>query len=129
MLCRRNKYISRSIDEGTKTTNKDKGETMLTRLAATLLVLLCTIGFFGCSKGNIVNPIQPESRLEKNWGRSFEAAKYNQTLNPEAEKNLAPVEGLDGSSAERIMESYKKGGEQKKEERPSGFGVMTIQQK
>ena len=101
---------------------------MLTRLAVILLVLFCTIGFFGCSKGNIVNPIQPESRLEKNWGRSFEAAKYNQTLNPEAEKNLAPVEDLEGPNAERIMESYKKGDEQKKQATPSGFGVMTIQQ-
>ena len=101
---------------------------MLTRLAVTLLVLLCTIGFFGCSKGNIVNPIQPESRLEKNWGRSFEAAKYNQVLNPEAEKDLAPVEGLEGPVAERIMEGYQKDSDQKKQAKPSGFGVMTIQQ-
>ena len=101
---------------------------MLTRLAVILLVLLCTIGFFGCSKGNIVNPIQPESQLDNNWGRSFEAAKYNQTLNPDAEKNLAPVEGLEGPVAERVMEDHEKGGEQKKQAKPSGVGVMTIQQ-
>jgi len=101
---------------------------MLTRMAVILLVFLCTIGFFGCYKGNTSNPLQPESQLDKNWGRSFEAAKYNQTLNPEAEKNLAPAEGLDGSVAERVMEGYKKGVDEKKEAKPSGMGVMTIQQ-
>jgi hypothetical protein len=101
---------------------------MLTRVAVIILAVLCTIGFLGCYK-NAANPLQPESQLDKNWGRSFEAAKYNQTLNPEAEKNLAPVEGLQGPVAERIMEDYKKGGEQKKQTQPSGVGVMTIQQK
>ena len=100
---------------------------MLNRLAVILLVLFCTIGFFGCSKGNIVNPIQPESQLDKNWGRSFEAAKYNQTLNPDAEKNLAPVEGLDGPVAERVMEGYKKGVDQKKQSKSSRMGTITIQ--
>ena len=128
MLCQRIKCISRSLAEGAKVTNKVKGETMLNRLAVILLVLFCTIGFFGCSKGNIVNPIQPESQLDNNWGRSFEAAKYNQTLNPDAEKNLAPVEGLEGPVAERVMEDHEKGGEQKKQAKPSGVGVMTIQQ-
>jgi hypothetical protein len=100
---------------------------MLTKVAVIVLAALCTIGFFGCYK-NPVNPLQPESQLDKNWGRSFEAAKYNQTLNPQAEKNLAPVEGLQGPVAEKIMEDYKKGGEQKKQAQPSGFGVLSIQQ-
>ena len=102
---------------------------MLTRMAVILLVFVCTIGLFGCYyKDNPSNPLQPVSQVDKNWGRSFEAAKYNQTLNPDAEKNLAPVEGLEGPVAERVMEDHEKGGEQKKQAKPSGVGVMTIQQ-
>ncbi|MEJ2724862.1 MAG: hypothetical protein P8175_09500 [Deltaproteobacteria bacterium] len=101
---------------------------MLTRILVILMVLMCTIGFFGCYKGNTANPIQPESQVDKNWGRSFEAAKYNQILNPEAEKNLAPVEGLDGSVAERIIEDYKKGFDEKKQSKSSGMGAIRIQE-
>jgi hypothetical protein len=46
--------------------------------------------------------------LESNWGRSFEAAKYHQMLNPDAGKDLNPVEGLDGRAAEKNMEQYHK---------------------
>jgi len=101
---------------------------MLTRMAVIILVFAFSIGLFGCYyKDNPSNPLQPVSQVDKNWGRSFEAAKYNQTLNPEAEKNLAPVEGLDGSVAEGVMEGYKKGGNEKKEAKPSGIGVIRIQ--
>ena len=40
------------------------------------------------------------------WGRSFELAKYNQYLNPEAGKNLEPVEGLNGWAADAVMAGY-----------------------
>jgi hypothetical protein len=46
--------------------------------------------------------------LEKNWGSSFKSAKNSQTANPEAEKNLNPVVGLDGQLAEKSMETYRK---------------------
>jgi hypothetical protein len=101
---------------------------MLTRMAVILLVFSFSIGLFGCYyKDNPSNPLQPASQVDKNWGRSFEAAKYNQTLNPDAEKNLAPVEGLDGSVAERVMEGYKKGVDQKKQSTSSGMGAIGIQ--
>jgi hypothetical protein len=61
-----------------------------------------------------------------NWGRSFEAAKHNQTLNPDADKNLEPVEGIDGPAAERIMREYTEGGKEKQKS-GSGLGVLTIQ--
>lgn len=54
--------------------------------------------------------------LDQNWRRSLETARYNQTLNPAAEKNLAPVTGLDGQSAANAVETYRKsfaGGEQR----------------
>jgi hypothetical protein len=50
---------------------------------------------------------QRETLLQKNWGRSFQAAKYNQILHPEAEKNLDPVVGLDGEAAEENLEQYR----------------------
>ena len=98
---------------------------MLSKIAVIAMAALLTIGIFGCSKGNISNPLQSESQLDKNWGRSFEAAKHNQILNPGAEKNLKPVEGLQGPAAERIMQEYEKGGEQKQQP-ASEFGVVTI---
>jgi hypothetical protein len=52
--------------------------------------------FTGCSSSG---PVYEETLLDKNWGRSVESAKYNQILNPDAGKNLAPVEGLDGKAA------------------------------
>ena len=99
---------------------------MLSKIAVTAMAVLLTIGIFGCSKGNFSNPLGPEeSQLDKNWGRSYESAKHNQTLNPEADKNTKPVEGMQGPAAERIMEGYVKGGEQKQQP-ASEFGVVTI---
>ena len=49
---------------------------------------------------------QNETLLDKNWGRSFEEAKYNQILNPGAQKKLAPVIGLDGAAARRNLKKY-----------------------
>ncbi len=49
-----------------------------------------------------------QSRLERDYGTSHKLAIYNQTLNPEAEKNLAPVEGLDGKAAQANVDKYDK---------------------
>jgi hypothetical protein len=55
------------------------------------------------------NPFTPEeSRLDKNWGVAYEAAKHNQILNPNAQKNQTPVTGLDGEAADRNMDAYRK---------------------
>ena len=78
-----------------------------------LLVLIIT----GCSNS---------SYLDNNRGRSFETAKFNQTLNPNADKNLAPVEGMEGIAAERILEGHIKGGGQK-EKPSSGIGILNLQ--
>jgi hypothetical protein len=59
--------------------------------------------FAGCSSSG---PVYEETLLDKNWGRSVETAKYNQILNPEAGKNLASVEGLDGKAAENSVKKY-----------------------
>ena len=51
--------------------------------------------------------MQGETRLDRNWGRSYEAAKYNQMLNPDAGKNLEPVEDLDGTAAGNNLDRYR----------------------
>ena len=59
-------------------------------------------------------PFHKDSNLNKNWGRSYETAKYNQILNPEAEKSLDPVTELDGDASDynvtKYKESFKKAG-------------------
>ncbi len=48
-------------------------------------------------------------RLDMDYGTSYKLAKYNQILNPEAEKNLEPVYGMDGEVAARVTEKHRKG--------------------
>ena len=59
---------------------------------------------FSCS--GTIEP-QRESLLDRNWGRSYESAIYNQMVNPDAHKNLDPVIGLDGRAAEYNVGKYK----------------------
>ncbi len=48
-------------------------------------------------------------RVEMDYGTSYKLAKFNQTFNPEAEKNLEPVTGEDGRTAEATFERYRRG--------------------
>ena len=48
-------------------------------------------------------------RVERDYGTSHRLSVYNQVLNLEAEKNLAPVEGMDGRAANSNVERYEKG--------------------
>jgi len=61
--------------------------------------LICT----GCA-GKY--PYQEESELDKNWGKSFQFVKENQIANPDAGQNLEPVTGMDGKSAEVVIDQY-----------------------
>ena len=45
-------------------------------------------------------------RLENDYGNSHRLAIANQTLNPEAEKNLEPVYEIDGNRADTIVDSF-----------------------
>lgn len=54
---------------------------------------------FGCA----------ESRVAMDYGTSHQLQKYNQTLNPEAVKNQAPVTGMSGQSAQNAVDKYQKG--------------------
>jgi len=43
---------------------------------------------------------------QRNWGKSYETATYNQMLNPDADKKLSSVDALDGQAAENNMKRY-----------------------
>jgi hypothetical protein len=68
-------------------------------IATTMLLVM-----IGCSHGNI--DVQGETLLDKNWGRSYETAKYNQIANPDAGKTIMPAEGFNGNAANNTVENY-----------------------
>jgi PBP1b-binding outer membrane lipoprotein LpoB len=63
----------------------------------------------------VISACAQPTRLEKDYGRSIKQAQSNQTLNPEAEKNLEPVTGLDGKAAQASIEKYRKAFDQPRE--------------
>ena len=75
------------------------------------LVIISLLSFTGCTLG--------PTRLEMDYGTSHKLSKFNQILNPDAEKNLSPVEGFDGTAAEGTKERYDKGFE--KETKPPAY--------
>jgi hypothetical protein len=69
-----------------------------------LVIMTLILGLFtyaGCASTS-------SSELTTNWGTSVAKAKSNQILNHEASKNLDPVVGVDGKSAEKILQRYEK---------------------
>ena len=65
-----------------------------------LIAIIAAISFvFGCA----------ESRVARDYGTSYQLQKYNQTINPDAEKNKAPVTGMSGQAAQSTVEKYQKG--------------------
>ncbi len=70
---------------------------------ATFYVLSATLAIF-----LLISACAGPTRLDKDYGRSVKQARINQTLDPEAEKNLEPVTGLDGKAAQATIERYRK---------------------
>jgi hypothetical protein len=85
--------------------------TMLKRTIALTMACGLLALFMGCSSTG--NPFHEETLLDTNWGRSYEAAKYNQIVNPDAGKNPTPVEGLSGDAADYSVEKYEKSFQEK----------------
>jgi hypothetical protein len=75
---------------------------MIKYITVGFIALLAVIS--GCSG---TSPDYQGTLLGKNWGRSFEAAKFGQMMNPDADKNREPVLGLDGQPAEYGIDNYK----------------------
>ncbi len=77
-----------------------KNNIILIALTAVLSVML-----WGCA-GNLPKS-QRTKMIDMNWGKSFESAKNNQILNPEAGMEPEPVVGLDGEAAGYNMKKYR----------------------
>jgi hypothetical protein len=72
---------------------------MKTKLLLTLTLTLTLFFVFSCAG---------PTRLEMDFGTSYKLANFNQTLNPEAEKNLEPVTGFDAKTAKAAYDQYLK---------------------
>ena len=95
-------------------------------MMAKCFTLTVTIIALGISLGCAGKPAQKETMLDKHWGSSFESAKYNQLLNPDAGKNLDPVVGLDGAAAQQTMERYREGSQGKASKKVYNLNLGTI---
>lgn len=67
------------------------------------IAILCALAF---AAGLLVSCAP--SRVELDYGTSHKLQKANQIANPDAEKNLKPVEGLDGQAAAAAMTKHRK---------------------
>jgi hypothetical protein len=68
------------------------------------------------------------NRLEEDYGTSIKLSKINQILDPDAEKNLEPVTGMDGRAAQINIDRYRKGFEQPAETPQYGVNVGGIKE-
>ena len=73
---------------------------MIKNLLTCMVLLVCSI-IFGCNSS-----YRSQTSLDKNWGRSFETARFNQILNPDAPDNTDPVTGLHGVAAMNSFDQY-----------------------
>ena len=64
------------------------------------LIVVATLS--GCSTG------YESGAVAREWGTSHNLAVANQTLNPDAEKNLKPVTGMENKAAENTITKYEK---------------------
>ena len=71
------------------------------------LIIGIFTGLLFISSCSGTTPYSKDSMTDRNWGRSHGTAIYNQMMNPDADKNLDPVLGIDGSAAEYNVEKYK----------------------
>ena len=73
--------------------------------ACSLVIVLILLGMLaGCACSTGYNT----SLVAQEWGTSYRLAVANQALNPDAEKNLKPVSGMDNGAAERVITQYHK---------------------
>ena len=64
------------------------------------LIVIATLS--GCSTG------YNSGAVAREWGTSYNLAIANQTLNPDAEKNLKPVTGMENKAADNTIIRYEK---------------------
>jgi hypothetical protein len=73
-----------------------------------VLIGLITV-FLGSSAygETFVEWYQRTYKRDTRFGASFEAVRSGQILNPDAGKNLKPIEGLDGKASEGVIRNYR----------------------
>jgi hypothetical protein len=69
-----------------------------------ITVMIALVAFIWSCGGT---PFHRDSTLNKNWGRSYETAKYNQIVNPEPAKKVDPITGLGGVPSDHNTKKYK----------------------
>ncbi len=79
-----------------------------TRIKVSVFASLIGVVMLGCTTAT--------GPLTQSYGRAQAMAKMNQTLNPDASANLAPVEGFAGEAAKRTMEKYYKSFEREEQQ-------------
>lgn len=68
-----------------------------------LVIVLILVGMLaGCGTGYNSGVVAQE------WSTSYKLAVANQTLNPDAEKNLKPVSGIENKAADNAINKYDK---------------------
>ena len=48
-----------------------------------------------------------ETLSQRNWGKSYETATYNQMVNPDADKTSKEVDSLDAQAANNAVKKYR----------------------
>lgn len=57
----------------------------------------------------VMSACGPETLSQRNWGKSYETATYNQMLNPEANETKKLVGTMDGQAAMNSLQKYRTG--------------------
>ena len=84
------------------------------------IIWMAVLAMFSVSLWSCAGNIPEAQRVDyfnMNYEKSFESAKNNQILNPDAGKNLEPVVGLNGEAAEHGVNKYKESFKEQKMER------------
>ena len=65
----------------------------------------------------VVSACASQTLSQRNWGKSYETAAFNQTLNPDADQTLKSVDDLDPQAAQNSMQRYQETFKEKKEQK------------
>ena len=65
----------------------------------------------------------PPKRMDSRFGNAFGMAKAQQTVNPNASLNTAPVRGIDGQAGDAIFDNYR---ESYTTPKPPARGVLDV---
>lgn len=69
---------------------------------------IAIIAALSFAAGLLVSCAAQPTRVEADYGTTHKLQIVNQTANPDAEKNLAPVQGMDGESSVHTVKKYQK---------------------